>query len=166
MTFEAARVASALDVARLTELAALAAAELSDQRGGAIWAVREARQAPLADAFRRLLADDDALVVLGTFDDVVLGFAVAELELLRDGTRLGLLREIYVEPPARGVGVGEALMDEVLAWCRAKRCRGVDSLVLPGSRESKNFFERFGLTARAILVHRSLVDDEGDGAAS
>jgi hypothetical protein len=32
----------------------------------------------------------------------------------------------------------------------------VDALVLPGHREGKNFFERFGLTARAIVVHREL----------
>ena len=31
--------------------------------------------------------------------------------------------------------------------------------VLPGMRDSKNFFETFGLVARAIVVHRSLRPD-------
>ena len=35
-------------------------------------------------------------------------------------------------------------------------CFGVDSLALPGDRHTKNFFESFGLVARAIIVHRSL----------
>jgi hypothetical protein len=47
-------------------------------------------------------------------------------------------------------------MDAVLAWCRECGCFGVDSLALPGNRETKNFFESFGLVARAIVVHRNL----------
>ena len=64
---------------------------------------------------------------------------------------------LYVEPGARGVGVGEAVMDAVVTWSESKGCRGIDGFALPGDRETKNFFERFGLTARAILVHRSLL---------
>ena len=59
------------------------------------------------------------------------------------------------------MGVGEAMMELVLAWCDERGCRGVDSLALPGDRETKNFFERFGLTARAIVVHRALRPDGG-----
>jgi GNAT superfamily N-acetyltransferase len=156
VTFEAARPATAADLDRLDELAELANAELGGQRGGRLWAVRDARLAPYHDAFAALVGAPDALVLAGTFDEVVVGFAAVELEPLRDGTILALLRDIYVEPPARGVGVGEALIEAVLAWCEARGCRGIDSLVLPGNRESKNFFERFGLTARAIVVHRPL----------
>ena len=36
----------------------------------------------------------------------------------------------------------------------AQGCFGVDSLALPGDRHTKNFFESFGLVARAIVVHR------------
>ena len=50
----------------------------------------------------------------------------------------------------------DALMTELIGWSRAHDCRGIDALVLPGMRESKNYFERFGLTARAILVHKDL----------
>lgn len=158
MTLEAARPATEADLERLAELAERVAGELGDQRGGALWAVREAHASPPSQRFEWLLDDPGSLVVAGTFDDVVVGFAAAELEALRDGTTLALLRTIYVEPLARGVGVGEALMDAVLAWCEAQGCRGVDSLVLPGNRAAKNFFERFGLVARAIVVHRSLAE--------
>ena len=46
----------------------------------------------------------------------------------------------------------------VLDWCRAAGCVGVDSLALPGNRHTKNFFETFGFKARALVVHRSLVE--------
>jgi len=48
----------------------------------------------------------------------------------------------------------------VLDWCRAHDCRGIDAAALPGNRALKNFFERFGLTARAIVVHRALLGEE------
>jgi hypothetical protein len=48
------------------------------------------------------------------------------------------------------------LMDQLVEWCRERGCIGVDSLALPGDRATKNFFESFGLVARAIIVHRRL----------
>jgi GNAT superfamily N-acetyltransferase len=69
---------------------------------------------------------------------------------------LAAVSDLFVDPEARGVGVGEALMDDLVAWARARGCIGVDAMVLPGNRETKNFFETFGLTARAIVVHRAL----------
>ena len=47
-------------------------------------------------------------------------------------------------------------MDAVLAWAGEQGCVGVDALALPGDRATKNFFETFGLVARAIVVHRDL----------
>jgi GNAT superfamily N-acetyltransferase len=117
-----------------------------------------------------MVVDPDALVLVGTFDGVVVGYGLVQRETLRDGTAIAVIDGLYVEPDARGVGVGEALMEEVLAWSVAAGCRGIDGFALPGDRETKNFFERFGLTARAILVHRSLgvgtdaeVDADGHG---
>jgi hypothetical protein len=51
-------------------------------------------------------------------------------------------------------------MELVLAWCRQHGCRAIDSLALPGMRESKNFFERFGLKTRQLIVHRALDADD------
>ena len=157
---EGARPARSDDLHRLTELADAAIAELAPTKGGAVWSRREARPRPVADSLAAALDADDQHVVAGTIDDAVMGYAVVRLEALRTGERLGVVDDIYVEPGARGVGVGEAVMDEVLEWCRAQGCIGVDSLALPGNRETKNFFESFGLVARAIVVHRSLVPPE------
>jgi hypothetical protein len=52
--------------------------------------------------------------------------------------------------------VGEAMMDQIVAWCEKHGCVGVDAIALPGNRHTKNFFETFGLVARAIVVHRPL----------
>ena len=167
---EGVRPAVAEDVERLAELTADAVAEQVEGRGGRIWSQREARQVPAQTSIAAAVADPDALVLAGTIDGTVIGYAVAHVELLADGTGLGVVTDIFVEPEARGVGVGETMIDEVLAWCAERGCVGVDALALPGNRHTKNFFETFGFKARALIVHRSLVEapeeELGGGAAS
>lgn len=153
---ESAHEASAGDTLEVAALAAAARAELVDQRGGELWTLREDRGPLTADRVRTLLEDPHHLVLVGSYEGVTLGYAVVHLEDLVDGSLLAVVDELYVDAAARGVGVGEALMDLVLERARALGCRGVDALALPGNRAAKNFFERFGLTARAILVHRAL----------
>ena len=122
-------------------------------RGGALWAEREAAPEPLDDAFATWLADPNVLVVAGCIDDVVVGIGVVEVEQLRDESRLGVVRELYVEEGARSVGVGEAMSNRILAFCAERECLGVDALALPGHRATKNFFEEQGFTARALTMH-------------
>ena len=140
------------DLPALDDLAQAALAEVLPTRGGALYARREARARPL----KELLDDGDALLLVGTIDDTVIGYAAATVEELRDGSLLAAVSDLVVDPEARGVGVGEALMDDLVAWATERGCIGVDAMVLPGNRETKNFFETFGLTARAIVVHRAL----------
>jgi GNAT superfamily N-acetyltransferase len=155
---EAARPATADDVPRLAELARAAIAELVDVRGGAVWAAREARREPIEDGFAAALADERRRVLVGTIDDVIVGYAAAHVEALHDGSSLGVVDDVFVEAAARAVGVGEALHDDLVAWCAARGCRGVDAMALPGQRETKNFFEEAGFTARQLVMHRSLTE--------
>jgi GNAT superfamily N-acetyltransferase len=153
---EAARPASSDDLPRLAELARDAIAELRSTKGGELWARREARQEPIDASLAADLANANAIVLVGAIDDAVIGYAVAVVEKLGDGRDLARLTDVYVEPEARGVGVGELLLDAVVEWAAGRQCVGIDSLALPGNRETKNFFESFGLVARAIIVHRPL----------
>ena len=153
---EAARPATGDDVPRLAELVAEAVAEQAEGRGGRIWSAREARAVPADASLAELVADPGALVLAGTIDGTIVGYAVAVTEELRTGDRLGVVTDVFVDPGARAVGVGEALLDQVVAWCDDAGCIGIDALALPGNRETKNFFESVGFTARAIVVHRRL----------
>jgi ribosomal protein S18 acetylase RimI-like enzyme len=156
---ESSRPASAEDIPRVVELARQMRAELGAMRGGALWVEREAWPEPLEDAYDALVARDDARLLLGTIDDVVVGFAAVVVEQLRSGARLGVITDLYVEPEAREVGVGEALADALVDHCRGAGCIGVDATALPGHRAAKNFFEAHGFTARALAMHRRLDPD-------
>lgn len=153
---ESARPAQPSDLDAILALADSMRDELRPMRGGGIWAVREARPEPLADAYRALLERDDALVVVGTVDDVVVGFGTGEVEVLQDGSLLGVVRDLFVDEEARAVGVGEAMLGVLADFFMASRCVGIDALALPGHRATKNFFEESGLSARAIVMHRAL----------
>lgn len=161
---EGSRPATVEDISRIAELAELARHELTPMKGGTLWATREAIAAPFDDAYLALLARDDALVVVGTVDDTVVGFGVVTLEQLRTGDTLGIVTDLFVEPDARAVGVGEAMAEALVAFCTARGCVGIDALALPGHRAAKNFFEGSGFTARALLMHRPLTARE-DAAA-
>jgi ribosomal protein S18 acetylase RimI-like enzyme len=152
---EGVRPAGPADLSRLAELAGLAIAEQVDARGGRVWAAREARALPAGPSLAEDLDSPSTRVLAGTIDDVVVGYLVVRTESLRDGTVLGRLTDVFVEPEARDVGIGELMVDAALAWCDDRKCRGVDAIVLPGNRATKNFFETMGFTARAITVHRA-----------
>jgi GNAT superfamily N-acetyltransferase len=139
---EAARPADDADLPQVAELARAVREELAPERGAGVFLQREGW--PQGDGRR---------TIVGTIDDVVVGYAVAHIDRLPDGRNLGVVDELYVEPGARAVGVGEAMMDVVMPWFREERCIGADAYALPGMRETKNFFETFGFTARLLTVH-------------
>jgi ribosomal protein S18 acetylase RimI-like enzyme len=151
---EDARVAIGADLARVCDLARSLRAQLVEERGGPLWSVREARPEPLEPAFSALLDRDDATVVVGTLDEHVVAYGVAQVEVLRDGSRLGVISEIYVQPEARGVGVGELLVQALVEFCTHAGCIGVDATALPGDRQAKNYFERAGFSARLLVMHK------------
>ena len=153
---EAARTAVESDIPQVSALAGAATEEKLRQKGGSLWARREGRPAPHERALRSALDSPDHEVAVGTLDGVVVGYGVVRVERLFDGGLLGVIHDIYVDPGARAVGVGETLMNHLIDWCSARGCFGVDSLALPGDRHTKNFFESFGLVARAIVVHRPI----------
>jgi len=144
------------DIPVVAELARALRAEMREQRGGALWETREARAEPHAEALAALLDRDDATVVVGAIDGTIVGFGTVEIESLRDGSRLGVIGDLYVEPEARAVGVGESIAEEIISFCRSAQCIGIDAFALPGAREAKNFFERAGFTARALIMHHKL----------
>jgi GNAT superfamily N-acetyltransferase len=152
---EGARPAGPADLDELVLLAAEARLELAPTRGGDVYYAREARAVAGADAFRASLDDPEHLIVVGTIDNIAVGYGGLHLEVLQTGELLGMVDDLFVLPGARGVGVGEAMMDLLVAFSREHDCIGIDAVALPGNRATKNFFETFGLVARAIVVHRS-----------
>lgn len=159
---ESVRRALPGDAVEVTALCRGAVDELRPNRGGDLWSRYEARPEPMDEAIRDHLVDADKVAHVGLIDDVVVGYALGRFEQLHDGELILVVSDIYIVPEAREIGLGELLIERLMADARERGAVGIDAFVLPGDRAAKNFFESHGMKARALLVHRSL-DSPGEG---
>ncbi len=152
------RPATAEDRTRLRELAAGLLTDILAHRGGPQlfgsdpWA---ADGTGFADRVTAAVGRPGQLVLVGTLDHAVAGFACGRVAERGDRSRHGHLDACYVEPGARGIGIGHLLLDAVLAWFQSQGAVGVDGIALPGDRAAKNFFESAGFKARMLTMHRA-----------
>lgn len=121
-----------------------------------MWPLADGLPEPVAESLARSLSDPETVVVVGTIDGLPLGFLLARVEGLlpqADELRVGAIRLVFVDHPAREVGVGEAMLALALAELRRRGLQRFDAHVLPGHRLVKNFFEAGGFAARTIVMH-------------
>jgi GNAT superfamily N-acetyltransferase len=152
----AARAATTRDLPALGALLSDCAAAVGSERGGRHYVGRELIGPPYATRLRALISSPDVLLMSGTLDEAVFAVALARIETLTGGGRLGRLELLFVDPEAREVGLGEALVREAISWAGEQGAEGLDAYALPGNREAKNFLESSGFTARLIVMHRDL----------
>lgn len=130
------------DCAEVAALEAAARAALQDQRGGAA-----------------LLAELPAVgdwngvpwVWVGAVDDLVVGY----LQLVRR-SEIAEVRQVYVRPEARELGFGDGMLAAAMDAARQAGCTVIEGTALPGDRDTKNLYERAGITARKITVSKRL----------
>ena len=157
---EGARLATEGDLPICRELLTSALEGARSMRGGATLVGTRSADELLT---RWTFSADDLLataLLVGEFHEVVVGLA-AGVTLLRPSSgqladHVGRIECLYVEPDARGVGVGSALMAALVEWCREQSCVDMDALALPGDRASKQRYEGAGFTARLITLSRRL----------
>jgi GNAT superfamily N-acetyltransferase len=167
------RPATAADIDAIVALVQAVRTELAPERGGQAWLVTEARPDPIRESLTTDVAGADVgvRVTVAGIDQVVLGVAVTREHVRHDGSRAANVEELVVDPDARGVGLGAALLDDAIAGATEAGADVIESTALPGQRATKNFFEAAGMKARLLVVSRSLrpdaaadpVDDEPPG---
>jgi GNAT superfamily N-acetyltransferase len=150
-----ARGATEADLPALAMLVAEGLAAVAPQRGAELWLLEQAPTLPVDVGVLRAIQAEGAAVA-GCVGEVPVGVLLLDQRDLANGRRIGRITFVFVHPDARGIGVGESMVDEALTWAAGAGCSGLDALALPGDRETKNLYERSGLTARAIVVHRDL----------
>lgn len=153
---ESARIATPTDLPQIDRLVTAIKEAMIDHRGGDVFLRREGRRGGELSLIEAALNDPNQILAVGLFDDVVLGYGLAQIETLHDQTKLGRLDALAVDAQARGVGIGEAMMVLLQDLLREAGCFAVDSQALPGDRHTKNFFESFGLKARLLTVNKLL----------
>ena len=145
------RAATAGDVGPLRVLEAEARAALADTRGGSRWL----EEHPLiGESWPDAVATRDVFVaVLDVGDGLPLDVGYLVLDV--DGP-VAHVDQVYVTADARELGFGDALLEAATAAAIATGARLLEGHALPGDRETKNLYERAGITARLITVSTRL----------
>jgi GNAT superfamily N-acetyltransferase len=123
--------------------------KLVGTRGGDAWL---AEHPPIdehlnASGFRILVAELSGAVV---------GFSSSFDTDERERGRVCFVDRIFVDEGAREIGCGDALLAEEISRALARECALIEAHALPGDRETKNLYERAGITARLITVSKRL----------
>lgn len=95
---------------------------------------------------RYLFAPDPvAELLVGCIGEEIHGYALFFRNFSSFQGRPGIfLEDVYVEPRARGKGLGKALLVEVMRIARARGCRRSEWVVLDWNQRAKNFYESLG----------------------
>ena len=149
---EGVRPARPDDGPRCAELVGQARAVLEGRRGGPELLAGSRSPEELVAAW---VAGGPAALWVGEFDGAPVGVAAGVVAPTADRLT-GRLECCYVEPAARGVGVGTALVSAALGWFEAQGCTDVDAVALPGDRAVKQLLEAAGFRARLLVLHRRL----------
>lgn len=153
--FITTRSATAGDVEATAAIGQAEQEQIRDERGGRWHLDHDQSRLGFAERHHNALGSADHHLVVGCVDDIVVGFAVAQLSPA-DGAVLCMIDELIVAPGARGIGVGSAMLETVREWAIEHDCAALESHVLPGNRAAKNFFERLGMKTRKMRVSTDL----------
>jgi GNAT superfamily N-acetyltransferase len=169
---ESVRVAGPADAAAVADLLRSAREQLGGQRGGEALA-GQIRSFCLPGPGENLSSwlpgpgespsSQIPTVWLGLLDEVPVGVAAAFLDDQEGSQRVGRIDALWVEPEAREVGVGAALLQEATAWLWQSGATAIDASALPGDRATKRMLESAGFAARLVVMRRS---GSGSGARS
>lgn len=134
--------------------------ELSEEQSAIreIWPYADGLHEPIETSLVPLIDEDRATAVIGEIDGVAVGFLIALEERLLQPVadrHVGVVRFIFTDHDARGVGVGAAMLDVTMKRLEDRGIEMFDARVSPGHRLAKNFFESNGFKARSITMHRS-----------
>lgn len=141
------------DAADLAALEHQARGGVVEVRGGAALLAEQPAVGDRA-AWESVLDDRRRAVWVATIDEVPVG--LLELLLPEGIGGTGVVRQVFVHPEARELGFGDDLLAEATAATVRAGGAVIESWALPGDRDTKNLFERAGMTARKLIVSKRL----------
>jgi len=140
------------DVGPLRVLEAEARGALIEARGGPRWLDEHSL---IGAGWPATIAARDVFVAVLDVGDagpaLVVGYLVLDVDL-----PIARVDQVYVTPEARELGFGDALLEAATAAATEAGAHVLEGAALPGDRDTKNLYERAGITARLITVSRRL----------
>lgn len=92
-------------------------------------------------------SDEHHPIIVGTIDDVVVGYASLSPYRLKDAFKSTVALSIYIHQDYRGQGVATRLMERILEIAKEDTMlHNVVSVITAGNEESMKLHNRFGFT--------------------
>lgn len=116
------------------------------------------------ERFRAELASPEFAVMLGVSGDRLLGYCTLgpqDLGIAME-ERSWVLRQLYLDPAAKGTGLAQALMDWALAEARSRSVEALYLTVWVDNHRARRFYERQGFVEVGSYAFQvgSTVDDD------
>jgi ribosomal protein S18 acetylase RimI-like enzyme len=110
---------------------------------------------------RREIADAEVRYRLAFEGDQLAGYCMmGALDIAVDAPGALELHRLYVDGHIKGAGVAAALMDDCLAWARAKRASALYLSVWENNHRAQRFYKRYGF--EHIGEHKFMVGNTAD----
>lgn len=102
---------------------------------------------------------EDTLILMAEESGQPLGYALGRIyeedPCADNGTgRTGLFDELYVDAPARGCGLGQKLLDEIMAWFASKGIRRVKLHAYSWNTTAREIYKRNGFEEYAVSYEK------------
>jgi GNAT superfamily N-acetyltransferase len=112
------------------------------------------------DMFRRTLGRFSVLFV-SELEGEVVGFIVARLKRVPEylgGVMVGELKDMWVEPKVRRLGIGEGLLRRAIEWCRQQNVYSCEAQILLGNEPIIKLVEYLGMKKELYQLRLSWED--------
>jgi GNAT superfamily N-acetyltransferase len=140
------------DDPQISDLASAAVLSARDRRGGGEYLeLFRHLQEPHVEELTEFLAMSQREVLVGLLDGHL--FAAC---LLRHHQTVLTVEALYVDPEAREVGLGTALMQAAQQRAEDLACERLEALALPGDRRMKQRAESQAMKARLLVLSKAL----------
>jgi GNAT superfamily N-acetyltransferase len=125
--------------------------------------VEAPNDAGLGEMARALIAADDSegMLLVGTDDGgAAVGFAACgwKWSSLR-GARVVVLEDLFVDPDARGVGIGRALIDACADRARELGAPMIEWLTAPANARARSVYDATGAHAETFIEYELDLDE-------
>jgi ribosomal protein S18 acetylase RimI-like enzyme len=102
-----------------------------------------------------LQRSDDILILIAEVEEKVCGYALARIiheePWVDNGTgRMGLFDELYIDESARGLGLGQKMIDEVMVWMKQTEIIRVKLFAYSWNAHAKKIYESNGFKEYAV----------------
>ena len=106
------------------------------------------------ETFRRTLGRFSVLYV-AEYQSEVVGFIIARLKRVPEylgGVMVGELKDMWVEPEVRRLGIGEKLLRLAIEWCRDQDVYSMEAQILLGNEPILELVEYLGMERELYQV--------------